>query len=48
VIANNDLFEFESNVPWHITKLFGLIPGRREMSGNAAECVADKPTDFES
>jgi hypothetical protein len=48
VVANNDLFEFESNIFWHITKLFGLLLGKREISGNAAECVTDKPTDFES
>jgi hypothetical protein len=48
VIANNDLFEFESNIPWHIKKLFELLPGKREISGNAAEWLADNPADFES
>jgi len=48
VIANNDLFEFEINNPWLIKKLFALLPGKTEISGNAAGCVADNPTYFES
>jgi len=48
VIANNDLFEFESNIAWRIKNLYGPLPGKREISGNAAEWVAHYPTDFES
>jgi hypothetical protein len=29
-------------------KLFGLLPGKRKISGNAAEWVADNRVDFES
>ena len=47
-IANNNLLEFESNIPWRIKKLFELLPGKREISGNVAEWVADNPADFES
>jgi hypothetical protein len=47
-IAINDLFKFENNTTWLIKKLFGLLPGKREISGNAAEWVANNPADFES
>jgi len=48
VIANNDLFEFESKNTLAYKNLFGLLPGKREISENTAEWVADNQTDFES